>query len=257
MEEVWFKSNDFELAGTLCIPKGATKKKFPGLIYCSGFAGYKKSRMKIIQGLCNSGDYVVFTFDFRGIRKSEGKLDFAAQVDDLKAAITYLQSRKEVDDRIIVVGMCLGGAVAICTAAQDQRIKAVAIWDTPVLSQPDLDRMLKLPGAISTRIHGFYHSWHVSGTMGYNKKAWAWAKINPIECISNISPRPLLIIHRKNDIQVPSRYAHVLYDKAREPKKLIMVDGRNHSELADFFTSTDKKDGAINLTLDWLSHFQE
>ena len=254
MEEVWFKSNGFSLSGNLCIPKDASEKKFTGLIYCSGFAGYKKSRKKIIQGLCNSGEYVVFTFDFRGIRKSEGRLDFAAQVDDLKAAITYLQSRKEVNDRIIVVGMCLGGAVAVCTAAQDQRIKAVAIWDTPVLSQPDLDRMLKLPGAISTRIHGFYHSWHVRGTRGYIKKAWAWAKINPIEYISNISPRPLLIIHRKNDVVVPSDCAHMLYDKAWEPKKLIMAEGRNHSELADFFTSTKKNDGAINLTLNWLSH---
>jgi dienelactone hydrolase len=255
MEEVWFKSNGFKLSGTLCVPKIAPEKKVPGLIYCSGFAGYKKSRKKIIQGLCRSG-YAVFTFDFRGIRKSEGMLDFAAQVDDLKAAITYLQSRKEVNDRIIVVGMCLGGAVAICTAAQDQRIKTVAIWDTPVLSQPDLERMLKLPGSISTRIHGFYHSWHVRGTRGYIKKAWAWAKINPLECISNISPRPLLIIHRKRDVVVPSESAHKLYNKAKEPKKLIMTEGKNHSELASFFTSTEKKDGAINLTLDWLTRIQ-
>jgi dienelactone hydrolase len=252
MEEVWFKSNGYKLDGIISIPKGAIEKKVPGLIYCSGFAGYKKSRQKIVQGLSRSG-YIVFTFDFRGIRKSEGTLDFAAQVDDLKAAITYFLSRKEINNKIIVVGMCLGGAVAICTAAQDQRIKAVAIWDTPVLSQPDLNMMLKLPGAISTRMHGFYHSWHVHGTMGYIKKAWAWAKINPIECISNISPRPLLIIHRKNDIQVPSTYAHLLYEKAKEPKKLIITEGRNHSELAAFFTSTEKKDGAINLTLDWLT----
>ncbi len=256
MEEVWFKSNGFRLSGTLCIPKDVTEKKVPGLIYCSGFAGYKKSRKKIIQGLCHSG-YVVFTFDFRGIRKSEGKLDFAAQVDDLKAAITYLQSRKEVDDTIIVVGMCVGGAVAICTAAQDQRIKAVAVWDTPIFSQHELDRMLKLPGSISTRIHGFYHSWHVRGTLGYIKKAWAWAKINPIEDISDISPRPLLIIHRKNDVVVPSESAHSLYNKAKEPnKKLIIAEGRNHSELAAFFTSTEKKDGAITLTLDWLTRIQ-
>jgi len=255
MEEVWFKSNGFKLAGSLCIPKGTTEKKVPGLIYCSGFAGYKKSRKRIIQGLCRSG-YVVFTFDFRGIRKSEGKLDFAAQVDDLKAAVTYLLSRKEVDDTIIVVGMCIGGAVAVCTAAQDQRIKAVAIWDTPVFSQRELDRMLTLPGLISTRMHGFYHSWHVRGTRSYIRKARAWAKINPIEYISNISPRPLLIIHRKKDVVVPSDSAHKLYNKAKEPKKLIMTEGRNHSELAAFFTSTEKKDGAINLTLDWLTRIQ-
>ena len=152
--------------------------------------------------------------------------------------------------------MCLGGAVAICTAAQDQRIKAVAIWDTPILSQPDLDRMLKLPGSISTRIHGFYHSWHVRGTRGYIKKARGWEKINPLEYISNISPRPLLIIHRKKDIVVPSESAHKLYNKAKEPKKLIITKGRNHSELAAFFTSAEKKDGAINLTLDWLNNIQ-
>jgi len=253
MEEVWFKSNGFKLAGTLCVPAVTTEKKVPGLIYCSGFAGYKKSRRKIIQGLCRSG-YVVFTFDFRGIRKSEGELDFAAQVNDLQAAVTYLLTRKEVDDRVIVIGMCIGGAVAICTAAQDQRIKAVVVWDTPVFSQRDLDRMLKLPGSISTRIHALYHSWHVRGTRGYINKVRAWAKINPIDYIGNISPRPLLIIHRKNDVMVSSDNAHILYEKANEPnKKLVIAKGRNHSELAAFFT-TEKKNGAINLTLDWLTN---
>jgi fermentation-respiration switch protein FrsA (DUF1100 family) len=105
-------------------------------------------------------------------------------------------------------------------------------------------------------MHGFYHSWHVRGTRRYIKKAWAWAKINPLECISNISPRPLLIIHRKRDVVVPSESAHKLYNEAKEPKKLIMTDGKNHSELASFFTSTEKKDGAINLTLDWLTRIQ-
>ena len=253
MEEVRFKSNGFKLTGTLCVPTVATKKKVPGLIYCSGFAGYKKSRQKIIQGLC-SGGYVVFTFDFRGIRESEGELDFAAQVNDLQAAVTYLLSRKEIDNKIIVIGMCIGGAVTICTAAQDQRINAIVVWDTPIFSQRDVDRIQKLPGSIFPRIHALYHSWHVRGTRGYIKKARAWAKINPMDYVSNISPRPLLIIHRKKDVMVSSDNARILYEKAKEPnKKLIITKGGNHSELSAFFTSTAKKDGAINLTLNWLT----
>ena len=52
---------------------------------------------------------------------------------------------------------------------------------------------------------------------------------------------------------VPVDFAHELYEEAGEPKELIIGKGRNHSELSSFFTSEKREDGAIRLTLEWLS----
>ncbi len=83
--------------------------------------------MKIAKAL-SEGGYAALWFDYRGIRASEGELNFLFQIDDLKAAVDLLGTQREIADNIAVIGHCFGGRVAICTAAEDPRIKAVAVW---------------------------------------------------------------------------------------------------------------------------------
>jgi len=129
-EKAWFSSGPYRLSGNFFAPDSASEKPLPGLIYCSGFPGDKESVLKIAEGL-SGGGYSVLEFDYRGVRESEGGVDFASEVDDLKAALTYLETRKEVNKEWIgVAGHCMGGAIAIVAAAKDQRIKAVAAWAT-------------------------------------------------------------------------------------------------------------------------------
>ena len=111
------------------MPRAAAERRLPGLVYCCGFPGSDNSSRKIAEAL-SGGDYVSVWFDYRGVRDSEGELDFVSQIDDLNATVDYLVSREEVNDKIVLVGHCYGGRVAIRAAAEDQRIKAVAVWDT-------------------------------------------------------------------------------------------------------------------------------
>lgn len=144
MERVWFNSGEYRLSGNFFAPDSASEKPLPGLIHCSGFPGDKKSVLKIAEALSDGG-YSVLEFDFRGIRESEGELDFASQVDDLKSALTYLETRKEVNKELVgVVGHCYGGMIGIVTAAKDLRIKAVAVWDTPANYKRSLGNMRSL-----------------------------------------------------------------------------------------------------------------
>lgn len=129
-EKVWFNSGPYRLSGNFFALDSVSEKPLPGLIYLSGFPGDKESALKIAKALSDGG-YSVLEFDFRGIRESEGEVDFSSEVDDLKAALTYLETRKEVNKEWVgVVGHCMGGAVAIVAAAKDTRIKAVATWAT-------------------------------------------------------------------------------------------------------------------------------
>ncbi|MFW9848343.1 MAG: hypothetical protein ACFFF4_04340, partial [Candidatus Thorarchaeota archaeon] len=55
------------------------------------------------------------------------------------------------------------------------------------------------------------------------------AKIfNPINEISKLSPRPLLIIHGTEDVGIDLAGVKRLFELAGEPKDLIVVEGADH-----------------------------
>src|SRR5258706_15309808 len=51
-----------------------------------------------------------------------------------------------------------------------------------------------------------------------------------IKFVDRISPRPVFFIHGDQDSIVPVRMSKMLYEKAKEPKKLWIVPGAGHLE---------------------------
>ena len=248
-EDVWLNSAGYRLRAGLFIPTASADRRLPGLVYCCGFPGSDTTSRKIAEGLSRN-DYVSLWFDYKGIRESEGELDFVSQVDDVKAAIDYLASRTEVGDRIVVIGHCYGGRVAIRAAAEDPRISAVAVWDTVGDTRHQVET---LGFRITWKLYITLWARSVRGTRGnYEKVKKAATELNPADYVPRISPRPLLIIHRRNDTNAPVKNAYELESFAKEPKTLIIAEGRTHSDSDSFFSSGQREDGAIRLTHDWL-----
>jgi fermentation-respiration switch protein FrsA (DUF1100 family) len=54
----------------------------------------------------------------------------------------------------------------------------------------------------------------------------------PIHEISRIAPRPLLIFGGLQDPVVPTTMIRALYEAAREPKRLLMIEGGGHGDYA-------------------------
>ena len=251
IERVWFNSGLYRLSGNFFAPDSASEKPLPGLIYCSGFPGDKESALKIAKALSDGG-YSVLEFDYRGIRESEGEVDFTSQVDDLKSALTYLETRKEVKKELIgVVGHCYGGMIGIVTAAKDLRIKAVAVWDTPGNYKRSLRAMRSSVGNIYMRMYIWLQRSQYRGKNILDQMK-NLSHLEPMDHVKEISPRPLLIIHRKKDLIVPVDHAHEIYEQAEEPKKLVISEGWMHYDKDPFFSSAERENGAIRTTLDWL-----
>ena len=59
---------------------------------------------------------------------------------------------------------------------------------------------------------------------------WAqgFVEINPLNWIDKISPRPLLIVHGADDETVDPSHARELYEKAKEPKDISIIEGGEH-----------------------------
>ncbi len=80
----------------------------------------------------------VLVFDYRGLGLSDGlprqEIDPFKQVDDFRAAISYVRSRADVDrERIGIWGTSYGGGHALVVAALDKRVKCV-VSQVPTIS---------------------------------------------------------------------------------------------------------------------------
>ena len=184
----------------------------------------------------------VLLYDSRACGESDGHLHTWGDQEqlDLKAALGYLASRPEVDSvRIGVHGFSVGANTAVLVAVTDVRIKAL------VLSGPCPSLAVYLRHIASRP--KFLMVWFLRRM--YRKAGVPVNQISLIENIAALAPRPLLMIRGTGSITVPVGMAQSLFDAAKEPKELLVIEGADHtdyatvggelyfSKIAQFFTS--------------------
>lgn len=136
-EEVIFQNGDISLAGTLTLPKGAGIS-YPAALLISGPGLQDRdgkhgvfSLYKLIAENLSANGVAVLRYDDRGFGKSSTPkmpTTYRDLIDDSKAAIKYLRSRKEIDpDRIVLIGHSEGGTTATLIASEDSKIAAIAL----------------------------------------------------------------------------------------------------------------------------------
>ncbi len=47
--------------------------------------------------------------------------------------------------------------------------------------------------------------------------------------VHRLAPRPILFVHGTDDIRLPPQLSQYLYQRAREPKELVFLEGARHS----------------------------
>lgn len=155
----------------------------------------------------------VFLFDYRGYGQSQGKPSQQGLFDDSNAALDYVRQRADVDaNKLLVFGQSLGGtnAIAVVGAGNRAGIKAVAIEST-FSAYSDIAND-KISGA-GILLRDTYSARHYIG---------------------KIAPIPLLLLHGTNDNVIPHSHSQTLYDLAKEPKRLILINGGQHLNLPPF-----------------------
>lgn len=118
------------LAGELLLPD--TPGPHPVVVFAHGFGSDKASpRNRLVADALVAVGIAAFVFDFTGHGESEGAAEDSTpvqQVDDLRAALDTLAGIDDVDvARLGVAGASSGAAVALRLAAEDKRIRALAL----------------------------------------------------------------------------------------------------------------------------------
>src|SRR5438128_10097096 len=129
-ERISYYSDGLKLSGILSTPDDSRGKHLPGVVLVPGFMSTADAFFPGFAEELNAGGFVSLTMDFRGFGESEGvrgEVIPYLQIYDASNAISYLQSRPEVNpDKIAVLGVSLGGGEVAYIAARDRRVKAVA-----------------------------------------------------------------------------------------------------------------------------------
>ena len=217
------------LGGQLYLPH--SEGSFPTVCICHGIpANVPDPRDRgyalLAERICRRG-FAVLIFNFRGTGASDGNLDILGWTKDLKAVIDYLCTLPEVDrSRLSLLGFSGGAAVSVYVASQDNRVSSIVTCACPAEftfftevdnSQSIIDHFRDIS---TIRDKDFPHS----------IEEWlnGFRLVSPIKYVAGIAPRPLLLVHGSQDEVVEVSHAHRLYDRAGEPKQLIIVDGAEH-----------------------------
>lgn len=201
------------------LPRPESKQVVVGL---AGHRGSKPELLGIGSGLWRAGNNVLL-FDWR----SRGQSDVAQhslayyELRDAEAAVRYALSRVP-DARLGVIGYSMGAAVAVLLAARTPEVSAV-VADSPFTGIAEVvayavDRV-RMPGRLVVSLADLLTGWR----FGYHFEA-----VRPIDAVAAISPRPLFLIHGGDDTVIPVSHARLMFEAAREPKELWIVDGVAH-----------------------------
>jgi uncharacterized protein len=126
-----YYSDGLKLSGILSTPDNFREgTRFAAVLLVPGFMSTADAFFPGFAEELNAGGFVSLTMDFRGFGQSEGvrgEVIPYLQVYDASNAISYLQSRPEVNpNNIALLGVSLGGGEVAYIAARDRRVKAVA-----------------------------------------------------------------------------------------------------------------------------------
>jgi len=159
------------------------------------------------------------------------KITFGAEeMKDLGAWSNFARAIPGIDqDKIGMLGDSLGGSMVIQFAAKNDIISAVVAHSAFSSLQDTIETSIKhytgLPPFPFAPLIKFWAELDLGISID---------EIDAKQWISEISPRPVLLIHSLDDEVISSASGQLLFDAALEPKQLWLENGINH---ADFDTT--------------------
>jgi uncharacterized protein len=209
------------------VARPATTASVPALVLCHDFPTPPRGSLasgltfpELADRIARDVGWLVFTFNYRGTGGSEGDFSIGGWLADQRTAVDLLSARDEVSG-VWIAGTGVGGTLALCTAAADERVRGVATlgaqaelrdWSSPrfiehcrrmgVLRNPDAPTD---PAAFVREI----------------------TEVDAIAAARKLAPRPLLVLHGSDDDVAPLDDARLLAEAHGEAElRVVLTAGR-------------------------------
>jgi fermentation-respiration switch protein FrsA (DUF1100 family) len=187
---------------------------WPGMLILHGAGSRKENHADFGRASAARG-WMALAYDQRGHGASEEEMSPAA-LPDITRMARFVGGLEGVDGRRICArGSSFGALLAIHAAASSEAIAGV-IAVCPA-SEDGLRRTMRQerlemragPDAVAAL------------------DAWL-GELDLRDAVELMAAKPLVLIHARGDEQVPFTWSEELYDRAAEPRKLILVPGGHH-----------------------------
>lgn len=189
----------------------------PVLLYFQGNGGNIAGRAGKAEIMRAEG-YSVLLAGYRGYGGNPGRPSETGLIADAHAWLDHLLSRGVPPGRIVLYGESLGSGVATALAAE--REVGAMVLEAPFTS---------------VRAIAEEQYWYVPVR---------WLLRDPFDSLARIpSVRvPVLILHGDADTLIPLVHGERLFEAAKEPKRLVVVDGATHTTLVEIgaFAEVDR-----------------
>lgn len=265
---VSYFSEGTRISATLYLPDNLKAgERVPGVVLCHGFTAIKELILPDYARRFADAGIAALAFDYRGFGESEGvrgRLIWRDQVQDIRNSITFMETLPEVDpERIGLWGTSYGGANVIYTAGIEPRAKCVVAQVgfgdggrrtrsappeqiAPMRAIISAERQKRVLTGESTMVDPFTILSEPDSVAFFSEAMKSHARLKteiplefieatqeycPEEMAPRISPRALLLIAAENDATTPADEYRSVYEKAGEPKKLVILPGIRHYEI--------------------------
>lgn len=195
-----------------------------GVVLVHGAAADRREFLRTLPAFHEAG-YAALLFDCREHGTSDGSgRGFSLggrEAADVSAAAAFLGAQPGIA-RIAAVGTSQGAASSILAAASDPAIDLV-VAENPFTRARDF-----LPDAVA-RIAGVPVPLN---SLVATVALWRMGpRMEPIDVVARIAPRPILFLHGTKDAFIPSEESRELFARAGEPKELWIAANGEHAQL--------------------------
>jgi len=244
---VALEAEGIKIAGQFYLPSEAGQTLYPTVCICHGIPARvpdpsDRGYPLLAERICRQG-FAVLIFNFRGCGFSSGNLDILGWTRDLKAAIDYLWALPEVDrSGLSLLGFSGGAAVSIYIASQDKRVSSIVTCACP--AEFTFITKADNPWSVIEQFRSIGTIRDKDFPPSIEEWLSGFRLVSPIKYVAKIAPRPLLLVHGGEDEVVNVAHARRLYNRAGEPKQLIIIGGARHR--------LRQNDQAMATVIDWL-----
>jgi len=194
----------------------ADRADSPAVLYFHGSRWNLTGQLSRIRQLHDFG-FSVLAIDYRGFGRSDGDVPSEQTVyEDARAGWRRFAELVPDARHRFIYGHSLGGAVAVDLAAELGR--------TTGAGEPEAAHGLIVESSFTTLVD-------VAKALSYSWLPVQWVISQKFDAIDKITQvrMPVLFVHGAADRFVPARFSQALYDAARSPKRLLVVEGATHN----------------------------